>query len=126
MPTFAELYTPLLKEVFTRLVQEQLEKGVDGLTCASEYAEQGKPDFALAYLLRIEAAEEVKRSIFAYAYERRALLSEEKAESFSRQFHRPFPLIKTEAQKDRMAANQVRQGRRVRRESLANKSLQVN
>ena len=126
MPTFEELYTPLLKEVFARLAREQLDKGADALTCASEYAEQGKPDFTLAYLLQIEATDEVKRSIFAYSYERRATLSEEKAEAFDRQFHRPFPLIKTEAQKDRMSAAQVRQGRRVRRDSPANKSLRVN
>ena len=44
---------------------------------------------------------------------------------FDQQFHRPFPLIKLEAQKDRLAAQQVRQGRRVRRDSAA-KMLRVN
>jgi hypothetical protein len=126
MPTFAELYTPLLKDVFARMAREQLEQGADALTRANEYAEKGKPEFVLAYLLLVEAADEVKRSIFAYAYERRARLSEEKAEAFSRQFHRPFPLIKTEAQKDRMAANQVRQGRHLRHDNPFNKSLRLN
>jgi hypothetical protein len=120
--TFAELYKSLLKDVFLDLARKALEQGADGLTCADIYAEQGKPDFALAYLLFIDAPDEVKRDIFARAYERRAEISEEKAEAFDRQFHRPFPLIKLEAQKDRVAAQQVRQGRRVRRET---KTLRV-
>jgi hypothetical protein len=120
--TFAELYKSLLKDVFLDLARKALEQGGDGLTCADIYAEQGKPDFALAYLLSIDAPDEVKRDIFARAYERRAEISEEKAEAFDRQFHRPFPLIKLEAQKDRLAAQQVRQGRRVRRET---KTLRV-
>jgi hypothetical protein len=113
MPTFAELYTPLLKEVIAQKAREQLEQGADALAYAHEYAEKGKPEFVLAYLLQIEATDEVKRGIYAYAYERRAKLSEEKAQSFSRQFHRSFPLIKTGAQKDRLAANQVRQGQEI-------------
>jgi hypothetical protein len=120
--TFAELYKSLLKDVFLDLARKALEQGADGLTCADIYAEQGKPDFALAYLLFVDAPDEVKRDIFARAYERRAEISEEKAEAFDRQFHRPFPLIKLEAQKDRVAAQQVRQGRRVRRET---KTLRV-
>src|SRR5690242_15148836 len=120
--TFAELYKNLLKDVFLDLARKALEQGADGLTCADVYAEQGKPDFALAYLLFIDAPDEVKRDIFARAYERRAEISEQKAEAFDRQFHRPFPLIKLEAQKDRVAAQQVRQGRRVRRET---KTLRV-
>ncbi len=115
MPTFAELYTPLLKDVFARMVQEQVEQGADALACAREYAENGKPDFVLACLLQIEAMDEVKRDIYACAYEQRAKLSEEKAEAFSRQFHRSFPLIKTSAQKDRLAARQVREGRGIGR-----------
>jgi hypothetical protein len=120
--TFAELYKNLLKDVFLDLARKALEQGADGLTCADVYAEQGKPDFALAYLLFIDAPDEVKRDIFARAYERRAEISEQKAEAFDRQFHRPFPLINLEAQKDRVAAQQVRQGRRVRRET---KTLRV-
>jgi hypothetical protein len=114
--TFAELYTPLLKDVFTSLARENMQKGADGLTCALEYAELGKPDFVLAYLLLIDLSEGEKRELLAHAYERRATLSEEKAEAFDVQFHRPFPLIKLEAQKDRMAARSVRQGKRIRRE----------
>ena len=88
--------------------------------------EQGKPDFTLAYLLLAELSDNEKREIFAVSYEQRAKISEEKAEQFDQQFHRPFPLIKLEAQKDRMAAQQVRQGRRVRRDSAASKMLRVN
>ena len=121
--TFAELYSPLLKEVFTVQAQQQLAQGADGLICALAYAEHGKPEFTLAYLLLIDLSEEEKRELLALSYERRAILSEEKAETLSQQFRRPFPLIKLEAQKDRVAANQVRQGRRVRRDS---KILRVN
>ncbi len=82
--TFAELYAPLLKEVFTVQARQQLDAGADGMTLASEYAEHGT------------------------------------------QFHRPFPLIKLEAQKDRLAARQVRQGRRVRRDTTAPKMFGMN
>jgi hypothetical protein len=121
--TFAELYGPSSKEVFMEHARKELERGGDGLTYADMYAEQGKPDFALAYLLLIDVADDVKRDILARSYEQRAALSEEKAEALDRQFHRPFPLIKLEAQKDRMAAQQVRQQRRIRRET---KTLRVN
>src|SRR5438128_2427977 len=124
--TFAELYASLLKNaVFTLQAQENLAQGADGLTCALAYAEQGKPDFTLAYLLLIPISDNEKREILAVSYDQRAKLSEEKAEQFDQQFHRPFPLIKLEAQKDRLAAQQVRQGRRVRRDSAA-KMLRVN
>ena len=125
--TFAELYTSLLKnDVFTLHAREDMAQGADGLTCALAYAEQGKPEFTLAYLLLIDISEQEKHEILALPYDRRATISEEKAEQFDQQFHRPFPLIKLEAQKDRLAARQVRQGRRVRREGAANRRLRVN
>jgi hypothetical protein len=115
--TFAEQYVSLLKnDVFTRQAHENIAKGADGLTCALAYAEQGKPDFTLAYLLLIELTEEEKREILAVSFDQRAKNSEQKAELFDLQFHRPFPLIKLEAQKDRLAAQQVRQGKHVRSE----------
>ncbi|HYK86586.1 MAG TPA: hypothetical protein VEV19_14545 [Ktedonobacteraceae bacterium] len=124
---FEELYTPLLKnDVFTVQARENMAQGADGLTCALAYAEQGKPEFTLAYLLLIDLADEEKREILAVSFDKRATLSEEKAEQFDRQFHRPFPLIKLEAQKDRLSAQQVRQGRRVRRDGAANRILRVN
>jgi hypothetical protein len=126
--TFAELYTPLLKsDVFLNHAQQDLAQGTDGLMCALAYAEQGKPEFALAYLLLTEQlSDEEKREILAVSFERRAKISEEKAEQFDTQFHRPFPLIKVEAQKDRLAAQQIRQGRRVRRDGGAVKMLHLN
>ncbi len=114
--TFADLYAQHSKEVFLERARQQLAHGDDALTCARNYAEQGKPDFTLAFLLLTEAAEETKHALLAHAYEQRAKFSDAKAESFDQQFHRPFPMIKLEAQKDRSIAQQVRQGRRIRRE----------
>jgi hypothetical protein len=113
--TFHDLYADLLHDVFLERARQQLAQGVDGLTCANTYADQGKPDFALAYLLLADCPQEMKHNILARAYERRATLSDEKANEFDQRYHRPFPLIKLEAQKDRMAAQQVRQGQKVRR-----------
>jgi hypothetical protein len=113
--TFDDLYADLLNAVFLERARHQLTQGEDGLTCAQTSADQGKPDFALAYLLLVDCPEEMKRDILARAYERRATLSDEKASQFDQLYHRPFPLIKLEAQKDRMSALQVRQGRKVRR-----------
>ncbi len=113
--TFQDLYSNLLDEVFLVRARQQLEQGVDGLVFADVYAEQGKPDFVLAHLLLVDAPDDVKRGILARSYERRADLTEEKAETFTQQFHRPFPLVLLEAQKDRLSASQVRQGKRVRR-----------
>ncbi|GCE27043.1 hypothetical protein KDA_25270 [Dictyobacter alpinus] len=113
--SFNELYSNMLNAVFLTRAQQQLEQGVDGLSVAEAYADQGKPDFALAHLLLTEAPDEMKRDILARSYERRAELTDEKADSFTEQFNRPFPLVKLEAQKDRMSAQQVRQGRRIRR-----------
>ncbi|GLV58651.1 hypothetical protein KDH_54810 [Dictyobacter sp. S3.2.2.5] len=121
--SFDELYRNILNTVFIERARQQLEQGVDGLSCADAYADQGKPDFALAHLLLVDAPDDVKRDILARAYERRAELTDEKAETFDRQFHRPFPLIKLEAQKDRMSAQQVRQQKRIRR---GTKSLNMN
>jgi hypothetical protein len=117
--SFSDLYSKMLKDVFLDLARQQLEQGADALICADAYAEQGKPDFTLAYLLLIDASDEVKRDIFARSYEQRATLSEQKANDFSLQFHRAFPMIKVEAQKDRQAAQQIRQGKRVRSQSKA-------
>lgn len=121
--TFNELYSGTLNEVFMTRAQQQLEHGVDGIACADAYAEQGKPDFTLAHLLLAQASDDVKRDILARSYERRAELTEAKANSLDQQFHRPFPLVKLEAQKDRLSAQQVRRGQPIRRGA---KSLTVN
>ncbi len=112
--TFEELYAPQLKDVFKTHARQQLEQGANGLVAAQAYAEQGKPEFALAFLLLIDIPEDEKRELLAHSYERRATLSEQKAEELNQQFHRPFPLIKLEAQKDRISARSIRQGKRVR------------
>jgi hypothetical protein len=112
--TFEELYALQLKDVFKTYAQQQLDQGTDGLASSHAYAEQGKPEFTLAFLLLIDLPEDEKRELLAHAYERRAALSEEKAQQLNIQFHRPFPLIKLEAQKDRQAARSIRQGKHVR------------
>ena len=124
MPSsFNELYSNILNAVFIERAQQQLAQGVDGLSVAEAYADQGKPDFALAHLLLTDAPDELKRDILARSYERRAEVTDAKAESLDQQFHRPFPLVKLEAQKDRLSAQQIRQGKRVRRGA---KSLTMN
>ncbi|MGB8346991.1 MAG: hypothetical protein WCD86_19035 [Ktedonobacteraceae bacterium] len=125
--TFVDLYTSLLKnEIFLEKARENLRQGADALTCALEYADNGKPDFTLAYLLLAELTDAEKHEILALSYDQRAKYAEEKAEQFDEQFHRPFPLIKLEAQKDRLAAQQIRQGKRVRRESMPIKIVNMN
>lgn len=121
--SFNDMYNNLPNAVFLDKARLQLEQGVDGLACADAYADQGKPDFALAHLLLVDAPDELKRDILARSYERRAEITDEKSDAFAQQFHRPFPLVRLEAQKDRMSAQQVRQGKRVRR---GTKSLSMN
>jgi hypothetical protein len=111
--TFEELYASQLKDVFKTHARQQLDQGADGLASSHAYADQGKPEFTLAFLLLIDLPENEKRELLARAYERRAALSEEKAQQLNIQFHRPFPLIKLEAQKDRQAARSLRQGKNV-------------
>lgn len=108
--TFEALYAPLLKEVFTRKAEEQIARGATALDSAHSYAELGKPDFTLAFLLLVECSENEKRETLAHAYERRAALAEAKANEYNMQFHRPFPLIKLEARKDLRVAQAIRQG----------------
>jgi hypothetical protein len=107
--TFNELYSSLTKDIFLERAHQEQEQGADSLACANTYANQGKVDFVLAHLLLTATSDDVKHNILAHAFEQRAMLSDEKAENFSRQYHRSFPLIKLEAQKDRLAAQQVRQ-----------------
>ncbi len=108
--TFAALYASTLKEVFTEQARQQIEQGADAFDSARSYAELGKPDFALAFLLLVECSEEEKRETLAHSYERRAALAEEKATLYSQQFRRPFPLIRLEARKDLRTAQAIRQG----------------
>ena len=108
--TFEKLYAQQLKEVFKTQAQQQIEKGADALESSRAYAEQGKPEFTLAFLLLAELPDDEKRELLAHSYERRAVLSELKAKQLDIQFHRSFPLIKIEAQKDRQLAGAIRRG----------------
>lgn len=111
---FNAQYGVLVKDVFTRIVGESLAKGEDPDEQARLYVSRGKPDFALAYLVAGTLPEGEKRELLAAAYERRASYTEEKAREFDHKFHRPFPLLFSEAAKDRTTAKQVRAGRRIR------------
>jgi hypothetical protein len=95
--------------------QEQIEQGADALTFSHAYAEQGKPEFTLAFLLHVDLPDDEKRELLAYSYERRASLSEKKAQQLDIQFHRSFPLINLEAQKDREVARSIREGKEILR-----------
>jgi len=118
--TFEELYAQQLKDVFKTQAQQQIEQGADALASSRAYAEQGKPEFTLAFLLLIDLPEGEKRELLAHSYERRAVLSEKKAQQLDIQFHRSFPLIKLEAQKDRQVARSIRQGKEVRTSPIQN------
>ena len=97
--SFEELYAQQLKDVFKTQALQQIEQGADALASSRAYAEQGKPDFTLAFLLLVDLPDDEKRELLARSYERRAALSEKKAQQLDIQFHRSFPLIKLEAQK---------------------------
>ena len=112
--TFDKRYTQQLKDIFKTQAQQQLDQGADALVSCRAYAEQGKPEFTLAFLLLLDLPENEKRDLLAYSYERRAAFSEKKAQQLDIQFHRSFPLIKLEAQKDRQAALSIREGKEVR------------
>ena len=109
--SFDAHYGALSKEVFQRIVREELAKGASADEQARVYAELGKPDFVLAYLLAGTLADAEKRDLLARAYERRAEYTEAKAREFDQKFHRPFPLLFTEATRDRTAARRMRAGR---------------
>ena len=118
--TFEELYAQQLKDVFKTQAQQQIEQGADALASSHAYAEHGKPEFTLAFLLLVDLPDDEKRELLAHSYERRAVLSETKAQQLDLQFHRSFPLIKLEAQKDRQVASSIRQGKEVRISPIQN------
>lgn len=121
---FAELYRVHLKDAVAALAAEAVTQGADPDGQAREYAERGKPDFVLAYLLLGAQPDEQRREVYALAHERRASLTEQRAADFDQQFHRPFPLLRTEAAKDRMIARRVRAGRPVQPEAGKHLPLQ--
>jgi hypothetical protein len=112
--TFDGQYQPLCKAVFVGLAREALAQGADPAERADYYAARGKPDFTLAYLLVAPLSDAVKRDVLARAHERRAELTEERAREFDRRFHRPFPMLRDDAARDRAAARQIRAGKAVK------------
>lgn len=108
--SFAQQYAPLAKEVFHQIVEDALRDGKDVDEEARRYAELGKPDFALAYLLAGQLPDDTRRELLAHAYRQRANFTEERARAFDRRYHRPFPLLLTDAANDRAAARRVLAG----------------
>lgn len=108
--SFAEQYAPLTKEVFRRIAEDALREGKDLDELASRYAELGKPDFALAYLLAGQLPDGARREVYALAYRKRADFTEERAHTFDRKYHRPFPLLLNDAANDRVSARRVLAG----------------
>ncbi len=109
-PTFAAQFAPYNRDVFREAASRALAEGGDALALARDYAARGKPDFALAYLLAASAPDGEKRALYADAFEARAARTEAHAEEFDRRFHRPFPLLRLEATKDRATAARIRAG----------------
>jgi hypothetical protein len=105
---FCAVFGPLAKEVFRQIVHDDLAGGGDATAQASAYIARGKPDFVLAYLLAAPLSDDEKRELFAQSYERRAILTEQRASEFDRRFHRSFDLLRKEAGRDREAARRIR------------------
>lgn len=110
---FAGRYATLLRPAIAEIAEREVAGGADALAEARAYAERGKPEFVLAYLLAANIPEADRREVFALAHERRARNTEERAVAFDRQFRRPFPLLRDDAARDRTAARQIRAGRAI-------------
>lgn len=123
MPEFSAQYHVLVKEVFREQVARDSAAGVDLVGRARDYAERGKPDFVLAYLVAAVLDDAEKREVLAQAFEHRAVMAEQKAVALDDEHHRPFPLIGLEARKDRSMARQVRTGKMIRPYARAPKPL---
>lgn len=107
---FNALYAGEAREVIRQIAHDAIAAGANAEAQARAYAERGKPDFALAYLLAGALADDDKRAIYATAFERRAALTEGKAREFDQKFRRPFPLLATDAAQDRARARRVLNG----------------
>lgn len=108
--TFEAQYAGLAKSVFSEIVADAIAAGKQPDEQARLYAELGKPDFVLAYLLACDLPDGDKRAVLARAYQQRASYTEERAREFDHTFHRPFPLLFTEAANDKAAARKVLAG----------------
>ncbi|MGH2485949.1 MAG: hypothetical protein ACRDHE_08055 [Ktedonobacterales bacterium] len=108
--TFEDQYAVMAKDVFREIVTDAIAEGKLPDEQAHVYAELGKPDFVVAYLLACDLPDAEKRAVLARAYQRRATYTEERAREFDHTFHRPFPLLFTEAANDKAAARKVLAG----------------
>ncbi len=123
LPAFAEQYASLVKAAFAEQVNRDAAAAQDLVARAREYAERGKPEFVLAYLVVADLPDAEKRALLADAFERRAESAERYAAAMDAEHHRPFPLIGIEARKDRSMARQVRQGKMIKPYARASKPL---
>ena len=110
LAAFDDLYRDEARQAILTIAAGELAAGASAETLARRYAEKGKPDFVLAYLLGSDIPDERKRELYATAHEQRALYIEQRAHEFDRRFHRPFPLLATEAANDRVMARRIRAG----------------
>ncbi|HEY7983764.1 MAG TPA: hypothetical protein VID73_06330 [Ktedonobacterales bacterium] len=108
--SFDAQFAPHNREVFRAAASRELAAGADALERAREYAARGKPEFVLAYLLAATAPDSAKRALYADTFDARAARTEQRAEEFDQRFHRPFPLLRLEAAKDRATAVRIRSG----------------
>lgn len=107
---FDDLYRVQARSAILEIAASALASGASAEAQAEQYAERGKPDFVLAYLLDSAIPDERKRELYATAHERRAVYIEQRAREFDRRFHRAFPLLETEATNDRVTARRIRAG----------------
>lgn len=110
LPAFDALYRSEARQAILDIAAGELAKGASADDKAAYYAEKGKPDFVLAYLLDSPIPDEAKRELYATAHERRAVYIEQRAREFDHRFHRAFPLLETEAANDRVTARRIRAG----------------
>jgi hypothetical protein len=121
---FDQQYGLLVKDVFRDHVQRAQNNNEDVLQQVHDYAEHGKPEFVLAYLIAIPGFNDTeKREILAYAFEKRAQIAENRAQAMDTEFNRPFPLINLEARKDYTMARQIREGKMINPYARAPKPL---
>jgi hypothetical protein len=112
LPTdFAALYGAEERAVIHELARAELANGSDAADLARGYANRGKPDFTLTYLLASALSDAERRAIYAESFERRAVLTEARARELDMQFHRSFPMLQTDAAQDRAQARRIREGR---------------
>jgi hypothetical protein len=110
LPAFDTLYRSQARQAILDIVASELAAGGSAEEQAQHFAQIGKPDFVLAYLLDSTIPDERKRELYATSHEQRAIYIQQRAREFDQRFHRPFPLLETEAANDRVRARRIRAG----------------